>query len=870
MAVMILAVILDKTTSSCRPAEIGSRFPLVSVSIGIQAEHQHTHRVVQTTPIKVEVAVAVPSTATTTKTLSTVAKLDSFETPPPLHYSPITSDPGRSSTGDNTPVGTPTSFAFGPPYRRGEKQKDLYFSWHRSPSDPATGQTSLFLESALFESDFEDPSFPLFAPPSPSLSFQEMGGPASPIDIGASRRAPTSPASHNRQPVSMISALHREMRGGPEASSAMEIAGRGRGGVGAYGRESYNNAHMAGMGSGTGSQWTGARPISMNTSNSGKPRRESLAGSLVGGMSWGGVSVGSWIRDDIIMAGTSPFAYQSPSFHSSSYLPKLEAHFMKNFSCCGITLPSLHDLVQHYEVSHANQPVQQQPSQLPQGGAGNVPQGGSSVAIPSPVAGAAAAAGVPSQAPQQTEPQKQRQQQQQQTQQPNMQTTSFQSIPTRGISPSATSVGGIQLLRQQQQGHVAGSMGIPMQADQQMEAVEDMDMDDIEEDGDGEDEDTPSPTTAHQQQQQAQMHQTQHQFQLPIHHHHVQQTHQQQAPVQQQQQQQQQYQYQPPMQPTSQQSPVQPQNHHQQHQRQSSQHQFAQQMNHSINLTAANMAMPVQHLGLRTSQPTTPLTPGHQFHQFQNNPTVSSVNTPTLVAQPSQHMQQLQQAQSPYSSESPDPDTPVKHEPEYTGLPPDLSMPMLNQFMAGYGYGFGGSDMLDLCIDEPAKRLFSPNNGSFSNQPQYNQLRMGGPHYASNTKNARDTPVIGLGNSPTPGSHPEESKPFKCPVIGCEKAYKNQNGLKYHKSHGHMNQQLHENSDGSYSIVNPETSVPYPGTLGMEKEKPYRCDVCGKRYKNLNGLKYHKAHTPTCNPDFKLGGAINKAGMSGIGPGEEA
>jgi len=25
----------------------------------------------------------------------------------------------------------------------------------------------------------------------------------------------------------------------------------------------------------------------------------------------------------------------------------------------------------------------------------------------------------------------------------------------------------------------------------------------------------------------------------------------------------------------------------------------------------------------------------------------------------------------------------------------------------------------------------------------------------------------------------EEHKPFKCPVIGCEKAYKNQNGLKY-------------------------------------------------------------------------------------------
>lgn len=61
---------------------------------------------------------------------------------------------------------------------------------------------------------------------------------------------------------------------------------------------------------------------------------------------------------------------------------------------------------------------------------------------------------------------------------------------------------------------------------------------------------------------------------------------------------------------------------------------------------------------------------------------------------------------------------------------------------------------------------------------------------------------------------------------------------RYHKSHGHQTQQLHENGDGTFSIVNPETSAPYPGTLGMEKEKPYKCDVCNKRYKNLNGLKY--------------------------------
>lgn len=32
----------------------------------------------------------------------------------------------------------------------------------------------------------------------------------------------------------------------------------------------------------------------------------------------------------------------------------------------------------------------------------------------------------------------------------------------------------------------------------------------------------------------------------------------------------------------------------------------------------------------------------------------------------------------------------------------------------------------------------------------------------------------------------------------------------------------------------------------MEKEKPFCCDICGKRYKNLNGLKYvcHTAFLP--------------------------
>lgn len=55
------------------------------------------------------------------------------------------------------------------------------------------------------------------------------------------------------------------------------------------------------------------------------------------------------------MAGTSPAVNQPTSFHSSSYLPKLEAQFFKEFLCCGKTLPGLHDLLGHYEQFHATQ-----------------------------------------------------------------------------------------------------------------------------------------------------------------------------------------------------------------------------------------------------------------------------------------------------------------------------------------------------------------------------------------------------------------------------------------------------------------------------------------------------------------------------------
>lgn len=78
-------------------------------------------------------------------------------------------------------------------------------------------------------------------------------------------------------------------------------------------------------------------------------------------------------------------------------------------------------------------------------------------------------------------------------------------------------------------------------------------------------------------------------------------------------------------------------------------------------------------------------------------------------------------------------------------------------------------------------------------------------------------------------------KPYKCPVPGCDKAYKNQNGLKYHKMHGNC-------AANPLAFAAAQASG-QPVSYMVQENKPYSCNLCAKRYKNLNGLKYHTAHS---------------------------
>jgi transcription factor SFP1 len=495
----------------------------------------------------------------------------------------------------------------------------------------------------------------------------------------------------------------------------------------------------------------------------------------------------------IIMAGTSPFPYQSPSYHSSSYLPKLEANFMRDFACCGLTLPTLHDLLQHYEESHA----QQTPQSLRTAAATQRARDNSTPNSKAAIAAQASSA-----------VQQQAQQQQSQQRMANLQ-----------MPQSGSNMGGIQLMRQQQS-QPSTPVQKNLQVGHDVDEVEDMEMDD----------DIPMDQTAEATAQSNQ-------------------------PVQ--------------------------------------QSMFGQQQRPALSLNANTM----QHSGLRTSQPPTPAASGFGF---QHNPTVSSVNTPTLSTRT------MQQTFSPDSSV---PGTPAGELEDDFNLQ-RMNMGKMNNM--GFPFGYGQSDLgLELCIDEPAKRLFSPNGGSSNQralQQQFAQFGLGQGQLGNSGDVMAYRQQQAMAMNEMGGNHAaaaalmlgEEHKPFRCPVIGCEKAYKNQNGLKYvlttlsaadsfwlvryHKSHGHQTQQLHENGDGTFSIVNPETSAPYPGTLGMEKEKPYKCEVCGKRYKNLNGLKYvsgkhipspvprslanphqHKQHSPPCNPELKLNNHMAAVGLNNLG-----
>lgn len=209
------------------------------------------------------------------------------DTPPPLTHSPSTSDKGRESTAESTPINTPTFTAashFGAAGRP-RKGKDLYFSWHKKPVDT----TGAFLDSEILFEDTGDGSFPLFPDSPPHRALDDMDSGVAPIDIATPQRFNSQ--SPRNQTSNLTFALQEAGATGLQ-SSAINIGGRNGndGRLSVVGRqESFSNGLPSSY------YGSGARQI---PGRAERPRRESAAGSFSNGMSWGGVSVGSWVRDE--------------------------------------------------------------------------------------------------------------------------------------------------------------------------------------------------------------------------------------------------------------------------------------------------------------------------------------------------------------------------------------------------------------------------------------------------------------------------------------------------------------------------------------------------------------------------------------------
>ncbi|PZC86030.1 hypothetical protein B5X24_HaOG212988 [Helicoverpa armigera] len=84
-----------------------------------------------------------------------------------------------------------------------------------------------------------------------------------------------------------------------------------------------------------------------------------------------------------------------------------------------------------------------------------------------------------------------------------------------------------------------------------------------------------------------------------------------------------------------------------------------------------------------------------------------------------------------------------------------------------------------------------------------------------------------------------QEKPFACPVPGCKKRYKNVNGIKYHSKNGHK-------KDGKV-------------------KKAYRCQ-CGKSYKTAQGLKSHSIsqHIASSQPSTSEPHKLHAPKMPGL------
>ena len=205
---------------------------------------------------------------------------DTRITPPPLLHSTSLSDRGSNASRETTPA-TPVTVSTSPDKSSATRTADA--PWNRRQLAPSKATTSLCFDSSLINPDFDENTFPQFGA-SPGHSSMAL---AAPPDANIALRQPSTSPRGN-QPSGLTAAFKRSDSGEKSIAETNSMD-----------TQSMRQPMLAVPESSDMTRFeNGARPISMKGRAMDRNRRESLAQSLGMGMSWGGASVGSWIRDE--------------------------------------------------------------------------------------------------------------------------------------------------------------------------------------------------------------------------------------------------------------------------------------------------------------------------------------------------------------------------------------------------------------------------------------------------------------------------------------------------------------------------------------------------------------------------------------------
>ncbi|KAJ1550876.1 hypothetical protein HK096_004479 [Nowakowskiella sp. JEL0078] len=239
----------------------------------------------------------------------------------------------------------------------------------------------------------------------------------------------------------------------------------------------------------------------------------------------------------------------------------------------------------------------------------------------------------------------------------------------------------------------------------------------------------------------------------------------------------------------------------------------------------------------------------------------------------------------------------ISQQPHIHQFIPNETMPVIQTPASQYSFNFNSTSDLSLIPSlTKCTPLIVPNgyihtqNGHYQCLPQYqNQQIMHEtynniphhnpclPQYAPKQQKPMEythngVPISNQNQSRSSNNSDSKSEPdldndinlekkYKCLKPWCSKIYKNSNGLKYHMEHGNCELD-YTSTDGAIAaaLEFDENGVPLSNHTGLAPpnnikitHRPYWCKVsgCGKKYKNLNGLKYHgKVSHP--DMDFRL------------------